>query len=55
MELTPVTCEDLALCRSVPTRRALLETLPYLSGLVVRLKMLDRLEKFRRLLLLSAV
>jgi hypothetical protein len=55
MELTPVTCEDLALCRSVPTRRALLETLPYLSGLVVRLKTLDRLEKFRRLLLLSAV
>ena len=36
-ELTPVTCEDLALSCSVPTRCALLEMLPYSFGLVVLL------------------
>jgi hypothetical protein len=38
---------------SVPTCCALLETLPYLFGLVVQLKTLKCLEKFRRCLLLS--
>ncbi len=48
MELTPVTCKDLALSRSLPTRCALLETLSYSFGLVVRQKTSDRLEKLRR-------